>query len=94
MLDTLLPLVAIIGLGAGAFMVARSPKFWIGMGRELFNSLLPGFLKLFNNRPKTPQEWAEWRRLSSMSPHSMSAKDKARYLEMKRLNDEYRGGLK
>lgn len=90
MLDTLLPLVAIIGLGAGAFMVARSPKFWFGMGKELFHKLLPFLLKFFDNRPKSPEEWAEWRKLSQMKPSEMSAKERERFKELKRLNAEYR----
>lgn len=79
-----------LGLGVGGFFAARSSKFWISMAKDLFKELWPSFLKLFDNRPKTPEEWAEWRRLSSMNDSDMSPTDKERFKELKRLNKEYR----
>lgn len=37
--------VAAIGLGAGAFIVVRSPSFWLDFGKEVFKRLLPSLLK-------------------------------------------------
>lgn len=51
--DVLLFLGALLGLSMGAFMVARSPKFWIGMGEEVFKKMLPILTKRM-----TPEEEA------------------------------------
>ena len=56
----------------------------------LIKSALPIFLKLFVNRPKTPEEWAEWRRLSLIKPSEMSPTERARFRELKKLNSEFR----
>lgn len=82
--------VAAIGLAAGAFIVVRSPSFWIDFGKELFIRLLPSLLKLFENRPKTDEEWKEWRRLSSMKEADMSPKERTRFKELKKLNWEFK----
>jgi hypothetical protein len=90
-MDYALYSIAAIGLAAGAFLVARSPSFWIDFGKELFSRLWPLLVDyIMNNRPKSPEEWEEWRELSSMKPKEMSAKQRARYEELKKLNAEYR----
>jgi hypothetical protein len=83
-------LVGLSGLGIGAFFVARNPKFWVGLAKTVFNELLPSFLKLFENRPKSDEEWKEWRELSAMKPSEMSAKQKERFKELKKLNAEFK----
>lgn len=40
-MDYVLVAVLILGLGAGAFMVARSPVFWIGLVREIAKIAIP-----------------------------------------------------
>lgn len=84
-------LVGVIGLGLGAFFIARSPKFWIDLVEEVYTRFLPDILKLFKNRPKTEEEWKEWRYLSSLKPSEMTPKERSRYRELKKLNDEFKG---
>lgn len=80
-----------LGLGLGAFFIARNPKFWISMAKDIFLQFLPSLLKALQNRPKTDEEWKEWRYLSSLKPSEMSPKEKARYRELKKLNQEFKG---
>jgi hypothetical protein len=49
-IDGTLVLVALIGLGAVALLVARSPRFWKKVGQEVATAMLPKFLRPF--RPK------------------------------------------
>lgn len=58
-LDTVLLIVAAVGIGAGAFMVARSPVFWFDMWGELWKRLLPFILKRM-----PPEDEKEWRELN------------------------------
>jgi hypothetical protein len=37
--------VLLIGLGAGGFLVAQRPSFWLGMAGEVLGSLLPVLTK-------------------------------------------------
>lgn len=55
--DILLFLAALLGLAAGGFMVARSPSFWVGMGKEVFKSLLPILTKRLP--PEQEQAWRD-----------------------------------
>jgi hypothetical protein len=48
--DALLLMAAMLGVAAGSFLVARSPRFWIGLGKVVMAALLPKFLKAI--RPK------------------------------------------
>ena len=50
MTDALLLLAIMIGVGAAAFLVARSPSFWIGLSEVVMVQLFPAVLKIF--RPK------------------------------------------
>jgi cyanate permease len=35
----------LVGVGAGGYLVARRPTFWVGLGVAVFNSLLPHLAK-------------------------------------------------
>ena len=52
--------VVLLGLGAGAFLVARRPSFWIEFGRRLGKALLPLAWRYVSKR-MSPQEEAAWR---------------------------------
>lgn len=80
----------VLGLGVGAFFIARSPHFWIELVKEALAGFLPAILKILKNRPKTDKEWAEWRDLSTRKPSDLSAKEADRLKELKRLNKEWR----
>ena len=45
--------IAALGLGAGAFFVARSPEFWVDFGKHLIKTLIPILMKR-----KSPEEEA------------------------------------
>ena len=47
--------VLIIGIGAGGFLVARSPSFWIGVATILIQKAMPLILKRM-----TPEEEKAW----------------------------------
>jgi len=44
-ISIILFLCVILGITAGAFMIARSPVFWIGMGKEIFKIMIPIIIK-------------------------------------------------
>jgi hypothetical protein len=52
--------VVLLGLGAGAFLVARRPSFWIEFGARLAKALLPLAWRYVSNR-MSPEEEAAWR---------------------------------
>ena len=52
--------VVLIGLGAGACLVAKRPSFWIELGSRLGRLLLPKALKYLTRR-MPPEEEAAWR---------------------------------
>ncbi len=52
--------VVLLGLGAGAFLVAQRPSFWIEFGGRLGKALLPQALKYLTRR-MPPEEEAAWR---------------------------------
>ena len=52
--------VVLLGLGAGAFLVARRPSFWIEFGGRLGKALLPLVWRYISKR-MPPEEEAEWR---------------------------------
>ena len=52
--------VVLIGLGAGAFLVAQRPSFWIEFGSWVAKSLLPLAWRYISKR-KPPEEEAAWR---------------------------------
>ena len=51
--------VALLGLGAGAFLVARRPSFWIEFGTRLAGALLPLAWRYVSKR-MPPEEEAAW----------------------------------
>ena len=50
MTDALLLMATMIGVGAAAFMVARSPRFWLGLVQIVLSQLMPHIWKIA--RPK------------------------------------------
>jgi len=52
--------VVLLGLGAGAFLVAQRPSFWIEFGVRLIKALLPSAVKYITKR-MSPEEEAAWR---------------------------------
>jgi hypothetical protein len=50
MTDALLLLATMIGVGAAAFLVARSPIFWIGLIRIVLSQLIPNIKNMI--KPK------------------------------------------
>lgn len=59
-LDAALLLVLLLGLGAGAFMVARSPAFYVALGREIGRVLIPSVVRIVTKR-MPPEQEAAWR---------------------------------
>lgn len=43
--DALLLAATMLGVAAASFLVARSPSFWIGLGKVLVTALLPKIIK-------------------------------------------------
>ncbi len=56
--------VVLIGLGAGAFLVAQRPSFWIEFGARLGKALLPLAWRYVSKR-MSPEEEAAWRQAES-----------------------------
>ena len=52
--------VVLLGFGAGAFLVAQRPSFWIEFGGRLGKSLLPLAWRYVSRR-MPPEEEAAWR---------------------------------
>jgi hypothetical protein len=52
--------VVLLGLGAGAFLVAQRPSFWLEFGVRLGRVLLPKALKYLTRRMPADEE-AAWR---------------------------------
>ena len=52
--------VVLLGLGAGAFLVAQRPSFWIEFGSRLAKALLPLAWRYVSRR-MPPEEEAAWR---------------------------------
>ena len=53
--------VVLLGLGAGAFLVAQRPSFWIEFGSRLAGALLPLAWRYVSKR-MPPEEEAAWHR--------------------------------
>lgn len=54
--------VVLLGLGAGAFVMAQRPAFWIGFGARLGKALLPLGWR-FVSKTMPPKEEAAWRQV-------------------------------
>ena len=52
--------VVLIGLGAGAFLVAQRPSFWIEFGSRVAMALLP-LARRYVSKRMSPVEEAAWR---------------------------------
>ena len=52
--------VVLLGLGAGAFLVAQRPSFWLEFGMRLGEALLPALLH-YATRRMPPRDEAAWR---------------------------------
>ncbi len=52
--------VVLLGLGAGAFLVAQRPSFWFGFGSRLAKALLPLAWRYVSKRLPSEEE-AAWR---------------------------------
>ena len=52
--------VVLLGLGAGAFLVAQRPSFWIEFGSRVAKALLPLAWRYVSKR-MPPEEEAAWR---------------------------------
>ena len=52
--------VVLLGLGAGAFLVAQRPSFWIEFGQRLGKAMLPLAWRYVSKR-MSPEEEAAWR---------------------------------
>ena len=50
--------VVLLGLGAGAFLVAQRPSFWLELGVRLGQALLPPVLKYITRRMPPEEEAA------------------------------------
>ncbi len=57
----LLVLAVLIGVGAAAFLVMRSPAFWAEAAKRIGAALLPAIVGYVSKR-LPPEEEAEWRR--------------------------------
>ena len=53
--------VVLLGLGAGAFLVAQRPSFWIEFGSRMAKALLPLAWRYVSKR-MSPDEESAWRR--------------------------------
>jgi hypothetical protein len=52
--------VVLLGLGAGAFLVAQRPSCWIEFGARLGKALSPSVLK-YISRSMLPEQEVAWR---------------------------------
>lgn len=56
--ETLALVIMLLGLGAGAFLVAQRPSFWIGIGKAAITAALPAIIKVVSRRMTPAQEQA------------------------------------
>lgn len=54
-------LMIVAGLGAGAFLVAQRPSFWIEFGARLLQRLAPRIIAYITKR-MPPEDEAAWRK--------------------------------
>jgi len=69
--------VVLIGLGAGAFLVAQRPSVWIEFGSRLGKALLPLAWRYVSRR-KPPEEEAAWRQAERRGQGEESLKQRHR----------------
>jgi hypothetical protein len=69
--------VVLFGLGAGAFLVAQRPSFWIGFGARLGKALLLLAWR-FVSRRMPPEEEVAWRAAEKRGRGDEWLKDRCR----------------
>lgn len=52
--------VIVAGLGAGAFLVAQRPSFWLQFGARLIKAIMPRVVQYVTKR-MPPEKEKEWR---------------------------------
>lgn len=60
-LEIALLISALVGLAAGAFLVAQRPAFWFGLGTVALKAAWPYLLRYFGAR-MSPEEEADYQR--------------------------------
>lgn len=49
----------LIGVGAAAFLVMRTPAFWLDLGQQLAQRLAPEIMK-YLSKPLSPEDQKKW----------------------------------
>ena len=74
--------VVLLGLGAGAFLVAQRPSFWIEFGSRLAKALLPLAWRYVSKRMPAEDE-AAWRQAERRGQGDEWQKNRRRTVHMK-----------
>ena len=69
--------VVLLGLGAGAFLVAQRPSFWLEFGARFGQALLPRALQYLTRR-MSPEEEAAWREAERRGQGDMWLRERRR----------------
>ena len=77
--------LVLFGLGAGAFLMARRPSFWIEFGRRLGKILLPLAWRYVSRR-MPPEEEAAWRQAERRGQGDERLRDRRRRKEARRAS--------
>ncbi len=56
--------VLLLGVGAGGFLVAQRPTFWVGIGGVLLKAIIP-YLVTYITRRMPPEDELRWRQCQS-----------------------------
>ena len=73
--------MVLLGLGAGAFLVAQRPSFWIEFGSRLGKALLPLAWRHVSRR-MLPEEEATWREAERSGQGEEWLRDRRRQKEV------------
>ena len=79
LITVLLVVAILLGLGAGAFVVARSPTFWLGLAVAAARAALPLVLKTMK-----PKDWTQEqldRIAMGLDPHNISRLEHEHWLQ-------------
>ena len=74
--------VVLLGLGAGAFLPAQRPSFWIEFGSRLAKALLPLAWRYVSKR-MLPEEEAAWRQAERRGQGDERLRERWRKVHMK-----------
>lgn len=77
----LLVIPVILASAAGAFFAFQSPKFVVGIYKEVIRDLILAAIPFFRNKPKTPEQWKEIRGILSIRPSERT------YAQIRRLKE-------